>query len=104
MDGAATWWRERGYRIFPDLIVREAVVRWRAIRLLKEQPGRNRRCQRFGQRIDFAYVLFEPPLDLLQVPQTEASSEDRRFGQRRFRFLWKPASPALDKRSDRGRQ
>ena len=84
--------------VLPDLLVGEAVVGRRALRVLVQQAGRDGRSQRLGHVVvaRIRIRVAEASLHRLEVLEAEAPSQHGRLGQGGLGLLGKPSRPTLD--------
>ena len=101
MDLPTAGRREQARGELADLFVREGVVGGLALRLLEQEAGCDGGRELVGELI---VVFVQPRADRPEVPQAEASAEDRRVAERRPGRGGEPRRPAIDECADGGRQ
>ena len=94
--------RERRGRELADLLVLEAVVGGRPLLVLDQQARRDRRRQDLGELLGIGRRPVHAELDLAQVLQAEAATQDRCDGQERLRVVRQLHRPPRDQRLHRG--
>ena len=90
--------RERGRRELADVLVGEAEVGGGCLRMLEQQPRRDRRLEFLLQGGDVTLLVAERQLDLPEILETEMPSEDGRLGERGLRLLRESPGPPRDQR------
>ena len=90
-------------RELAHLLVGKAVVGGRLLGALHQQTRRDRRRQRFGERLRLARRVVDSQAHLVEVLQTEAPAQDGGLGERDLRLLGEPGAATRDQRPHRGR-